>query len=158
MTVQVGRTVQEFTKLLISNGGSMVNMQIDSLGDLGLDYSETDMSAWSDAVHGVLVGKPDFSLDFGGPVDNTATTGPSTVLRALVGVETALSFDAQIGVRHDWVATEQQFGVSAVVASNSGAMITSYKESGGKYKAKLRMIAGSMTAPAWGAVAEVVPA
>ena len=158
MTAQTGRTVQDYTKLLISSGAAMVDMKIDSLGELGLDYPETDMSAWSDAVHGVLVGKPDFTLDFGGPVDNTATTGPSTVLRAKVGVMTASSFDVQIGVRHDWEATEQQFGYSAVIASNSGIMITKYKESGGKYSATMRMIAGSVAAPAWGTAAEVVPA
>jgi hypothetical protein len=158
MTVQTGRTVQDFTSLLISSGGSMRVINIDSLGDLGLDYSEEEMSAFQDAVKGVLVGKPDFSLEFGGPVDNTATTGASTVLRALVGANTALSFDVQIGVRHAWEAGEQQFGLSAVVASNSGVIVTSYKESGGKFKAKLRMTAGSAVLPAWGTAAEVVPA
>jgi hypothetical protein len=159
MTAQVGRTVQDFTVLKISSGAAMVDMKINSLGDLGLDYPETDMFAWSDALHGVLVGKPDFSLEFGGPVDNTATTGPSTILRALAGVMTALSFDVQVGVRHAWESGEQQFGCSAVVASNSGVMVTSYKESGGMYKAKLRMIAGSASAtvPAWGVAAEAVP-
>lgn len=159
MTAQVGRTVQDFTSLLIgAAGGSMQVMKIDSLGDLGLTYEEHDMSAWQDAVKGVLVGKPDFSLDFGGPIDNTATTGTSTLLRAWNGAMTALSFDVQVGVRHAWESGEQQFGVSGVVASNSGCMVTKYGESGGKFSATIRMIAGSATAPAWGTAAEVVPA
>lgn len=158
MTAQTGRTVQDFTKLLLSSGGSMVDMKINSLGELGLDYPETDMSSWSDAVKGYLVGKPDFTLDFGGPVDNTATTGPSTVLRAAVGQMTALSFDVQIGVRHAWESGEPQFGLSAASASNSGVMITKYKESGGMYSATMKLIAGSAVVPAWGSTAEIVPA
>ena len=157
MTAQTGRTVQDFTKLLISSGGSMVDMKINSLGELGLDYPETDMSSWSDAVKGYLVGKPDFTLDFGGPVDNTATTGPSTVLRAAVGQMTALSFDVQVGVRHAWESGEPCFNYSGVVATNSGAMITKYKESGGMYSATLKMIAGS-GAPSWKTTAATVPA
>ena len=158
MTAQTGRTVQDFTKLLLSSGGSMVDMKINSLGELGLDYPETDMSSWSDAVKGYLVGKPDFTLDFGGPVDNTATTGPSTVLRAAVGQMTALSFDVQVGVRHAWESGESQFGLSAASASNSGVMITKYKESGGMYSATMKLIAGSAVVPAWGTAAEIVPA
>jgi len=159
MTAQTGRTVKDFTKLLIgAAGGSMIDMKIDSLGDLGLDYEEVEMSSWSDAIKGVLVGKPDFELEFGGPIDNTASTGPSTLLRSWVGVMTCLSFDVQVGVRHAWESGEQQFGVSGTVASNSGIMITSYKESEGRYTARMRMIAGSVAAPAWGTAAEVVPA
>lgn len=158
MTAQTGRTIPDFTELYLSNGASMVGMKIDSLGDLGMDYEEIDMSAWVDACKGVLIGKPDFSLEFGGPIDNTATTGPSTILRAAAGVNTARSFDVQIGIRHAWESGEPQFGLSAVVASNSGVIITSYKESEGRYSARMRLVAGSAVMPAWGTAAEVVPA
>lgn len=158
MTAQTGRTVKDYTNLLIgAAGGSMYSMKIDSLGDVGLDYEEVEMQAWIDAVKGVLVGKPDFSLEFGGPIDNTATSGPSTLLRAWAGVMTCLSFDVQVGIRHAWEAGEPQFGVTGVSASNSGCMVVSYKESEGKYTAKIRMIAGSAAAPAWGTAAESVP-
>jgi hypothetical protein len=158
MTAQVGRTVPAYTKLLMgAAGGSMLDMKIDELGDLGLDYEEVEMKAWSDAVAGVLMGKPDFSLTFGGPIDNTASTGPSTLLRSWLGANTCLSFDVQVGVRHAWEANEQQFGVTGVSASNSGVCVTSYKESGGKYSATIRMLSGSAAAPAWGTAAEAVP-
>ena len=158
MAAQFGRTVQDFTSLLIgAAGGSMQIIRINSLGDLGLTYEEQDMSAWVDAVKGVLVGKPDFTLDFGGPIDNTATTGTSTLLRAWNGVMTALSFDVQVGIRHAWEAGEPQFGVTGVVASNSGIMVTRYTESGGMFSATIRMLAGSAAAPAWGTAAEAVP-
>ena len=159
MAVQTGRTVSDFSELYLgAAAGSMYGMKIDSLGDLGLDYAKIDMSAWVDAIKGALVGKPDFELEFGGPVDNTATSGPSTLLRAWVGTMTLLSFDVQVGVRHAWTAGEQQFGVSGVVASNSGAHVIEYKESAGRYKAKICMMPGSAAAPAWGTAAEVVPA
>jgi hypothetical protein len=159
MTAQTGRTVQDFTSLLIGSAASdMVVMKINSLGDLGLTYEEQDMSAWQDAVKGVLVGKPDFSLDFGGPIDNTATTGTSTLLRSWVGGGTLLSFDVQVGVRHAWEANEQQMGYTGVIASNSGVIVTKYVESGGMYSATIRMVAGSAAAPAWGTAAETKPA
>ena len=159
MAVQTGRTVPDFTDLKMgAASGYMYSMKIDNLGDLGLTYEEQDMAAWVDAIKGVLVGKPDFSLDFGGPIDNTATSGPSTLLRAWVGSMTCLSFDVQVGVRHAWEAGEQQFGLTGVVASNSGVMVTKYTESGGRYSATIRMIAGSASAPAWGTAAETVPA
>jgi len=158
MAAQTGRTVQDWVNLLISNGASMVSIPIDTLGDIGLDYPETAMTAFVDAIKGVLVGKPDFSLTFGGPVDNTATTGSHVILSAANGVMTARSFDVQIGIQHAWTAGEPQFGISAVVASNSGIMITQYKIAGAKFTAKMSMIAGSALAPAWGTAAEAVPA
>lgn len=159
MAVQTGRTVPAFTKLLLGAAtGSMTDMKINSLGDLGLDYEEVEMSSWSDAVKGVLSGQADFSLDFGGPIDNTASTGPSTLLRTWAAGHNLLSFDVQVGVRHTWEAGEQQFGVTGVVASNSGAIVTKYTESGGMYSATLRMMAGSAAAPAWGTAAETIPA
>lgn len=153
MTANTGRTVQDFTSLLIGDGVAMRVILVDTLGDIGLDYPETDLFAFQDAVHGVLVGKPDFSLDFSGPIDNTATTGTSTVLRALVGVMTPRSFDVQIGVRHAWEAGEPQFGITSSAAN--GCIVTKYKEQGAKYSATIRMYAGS-AAPAWGTAAETV--
>jgi hypothetical protein len=68
-----------------------------------------------------------------------------------------LSFDVQVGVRHAWEANEQQFGLSATVATNLGAHVTRYKESGGFYSAAIRLFPGT-AAPAWGTAAEVKPA
>ena len=152
MAQQSGRTVQDYTNFYIGgNGASMRQVLIDTLGDVGLDYPEEEMSAFQDAVKGVLVGKPDFTLTFGGPFDDTATTGTHVILSALVGVMTPLSFDVQIGIRHAWEAGEPQFGITATAAN--GAILTSYKVSGAKYAATMRMYPGS-AAPAWGIAAE----
>lgn len=158
MAVQTGRTVDAFTKLYLgAAGGSMYDMKINTLGDLGLDYEDVEMFSWSDAVKGSIAGQADFELTFGGPVDNTATSGPSTLLRTWVTAHTLLSFDVQKGVRHAWEAGEQQFGLTGVAASNSGVFVASYKESGGTYTARLRLTSGSAVAPAWGTAAEAVP-
>lgn len=159
MTAQTGRTVQDFVSLKIGSAASdMQVMLIDSLEDVGLDYPEVEMSAFTDAVKGVLIGKPDFTLEFSGPTDCTASTGTSTLLRTWVAAQTLLSFDVQMGIRHAWEATEPQFGYTAVISSNSGVTVTSYKENGAKYTARIRMIAGSAAAPAWGSAAETKPA
>ena len=159
MGAQTGRTIPAFTDLKLGvAAGTMISMKIDELGELGLDYEEVEVSAWVDAIKGVIVGKPDFQLDFGGPIDNTATTGPSTLLRTWIATpNTLLSFDVQVGVRHAWEANEQQFGYTGVIASNSGAILTKYKESGERYSATIRMMSGSAAAPAWGVAAEAVP-
>jgi len=154
MTAQTGRTVRDFTSLLIGKaGGSMTVIPIDSLGDVGLDYAAEDLAAFTDAIKGVLVGKPDFSLDFSGSFDTTT----HAYLSPVIGVMTAMSFDVQIGIRHAWEATEPQFGVTGTVASNSGVMLTNYKVNGDHYNATIRMISGSAAAPAWGTAAEAVP-
>jgi hypothetical protein len=152
MAQQTGRTVGDFTSFLIGDGTAMRTILIDSLGDVGLDYPEEQMSAFQDAVKGVLVGKPDFSLTFGGPFSDTATTGTHTVLSAMVGVMTPRSFDVQIGIRHAWEAGEPQFGITETAAN--GCIVTAYKVSGGKYSASIRMYPGS-AAPAWGVAAEL---
>ena len=158
MGVQTGRTVQDFEVLLISNGASMVDMKIDTRGDLGIEYPEQEMSSWSDPIGGSLVGKPKpWFLDFGGPVDNTATTGPSTILRAKVGSNVASSFDVQQGVRHAYESGEQQFGMTADISDNFGVIVTKYTESGGRYSARIALTPGSPL-PAWGTAPEAVPA
>lgn len=160
MTVQTGRTLPDFWELYIgAAGGTMYGMKINDLGDLGFDYEKKDMSAWVDGVKGYLVGKPDFELSFGGPIDNTATSGPSTLLRSWIVNQTLLSFDVRLGERHVWEAGEQQFGLSAVVASNSGVHVIEYKDkSTGMYAAKICMFPGSAVVPDWGIAVEVVPA
>jgi len=160
MTVQTGRSVPEFVELKIGSAASdMQSMKINSLGDLGLTFEKIPMSAWGDAIKGYFVGKPDFELEFGGPVDNTATTGPSTLLRAWAAAPyTLLSFDLQLGVRHDWETGEQQFGITGVIATNSGAHLIEYLENMGLYKAKICMFPGSVAAPAFFTTAETKPA
>jgi len=161
MTVQTGRTVPDWAVLKIGSAASdMQDMKIDEIGDIGLDYPEVEMFSHSDAgARGAISGKvPEFVLEFGGPVDNTATTGPSTLLRAWNGQNTLLSFDYQMGMRHAWESGEQQFGYTGVIATNSGLIITSYKENAGRYKSRGRMTTGAAAAPAWGVAAETKPA
>src|SRR5512146_1863751 len=130
MTANPGRTVQDWTALKIGTaGGSMTNIPVDTIGDIGLDYPEEEMTAFTDVIKGVLVGKPSFSVEVGGPLDNTASTGSHVVLSALTPT-TLISFDFQFGIRHAWEAGEPQFGLSANTASNWGACVTKYTVNG----------------------------
>jgi hypothetical protein len=150
-----GRTVGDFVKLLLSDGSQMRSMPFypSSLGDLGLDYPEEDLFAALDVIHGALVGKPSFFLEWDGPFDINAN-GAHVTLNALLGVMTPRSFDVQIGMRHDWESTEPQFGMTAT--ATSGIIVTKYTVKGKDYHARIAMYAGSAVLPAWGAAAEAV--
>jgi hypothetical protein len=159
MATQYGRTVPDYEKLLLgAAGGSMIDMKIASRGELGLDYEAQDRSSLSDGGKGVLTGKPNFVLDFSGPIDNTLSTGPSVLLKTWAANKTLLSMDYQQGIQHAWEAGEPQLGVTGVVASNSGMIVSKYKESGSNYNAQIMVRAGSAVYPDWGTAAETVPA
>lgn len=153
MTANTGRTVSRWTKLLVSDGSQMRSLMIDTLGDVGLEWPEADMTAFLEAVHGVLLEIPNFSLEFGGPLSTDANNNYA-VLSAMAGVMTPRSFDVQFGIRHEWEAGEPQFGMTAT--ATSGIIVPKFFITGnGRYTAKLALLAGS-SAPAWGTAAETV--
>jgi len=151
MTAQYGRTVSRYVNCLISDGSAMRSIKVNAINGVGLTHEEVDLTAFQDAVHGVLQNTPDFTLDISGPFDTTANAGHA-VLNALNGVNTPRSFDIQFGIQHAWESGEPQFGITAT--ATSGLIITSYVVNpDGTFNAKGRMFAGS-TAPAWGTTAE----
>lgn len=154
MAVQTGRTVAKWVAFLLSDESSMRELAVDNIGPVGLDYPEEDLTAFMDAIRGVLLGIPNFSIEIGGPWDTGANQNHA-VLSAAAGKMTPLSVDIQFGIRHDWEAGEPQFGITA--SATAGVLVASYKATpnDGKFTATLAMIAGS-TAPAWGTAAEAV--
>lgn len=154
MATQTGRTVSKWVAFKLGNGTSMNSLVINSINGVGLDYDEVDLTAFSDAIKGVLPGHPGLTIEIGGPLDTTAG-GTHSILSGDAGGVTPRSFDVQIGIRHAWEDGEPQFGISA--SSTSGILVTSYMvdPSGVSYTARLSMMAGSL-APAWGTTAEVV--
>lgn len=161
MAVQTGRTVAKWCKFRIDDsGGTIRDIPIDSINGVGLTFEEVDLTAFQDAIRGVLLGQPDLTITIGGPFDTTAAAAPSTttqaaalsgshtILSAVNGGNTPLGFAFYIGVRHYWEAGEPVFGIAATSAN--GVLVTDYQVMPeGKYSAKLRMVAGS-AAPAWG--------
>ena len=151
MTANTGRTVSRWTSFLFSNG-SMRTLPVDSINGVGLTFPEVELTAFIDAVRGVLPDTPDCKIDITGPFDTTANSAHA-VLSAEVGGVTPRSLDVQIGVRHAWESGEPQFGATA--SATSGFLCTAYNVdvNAGKYSASFRMFPGS-SAPAWGTAAE----
>ena len=58
---------------------------------------------------------------------------------------------------HLTASTTDEGRVTYYAYELKNVMVTSYKEADGMYSAKIRMIAGSAAAPAWGTTAEAVP-
>ena len=149
-----GRTVSRWTAFLFSDGSSMRELPVDSINGVGLTYPEVELTAFMDAIKGALPDTPDCQIDITGPFDSTANSAHA-VLSVANGATTPRSLDVQIGIQHDWIATEPQFGITAT--ATSGFICTSYiaDVNTGKYSAKFRMFPGS-SAPAWGTAAEAV--
>ena len=161
-----GRTVGRFFKFQIDDtGGVLRDIPVMTIGEVGLEHPEIDVSALQDAVIGFLLGIPGFGVDFTGPFDNSvaqaasasgaapALSGSHTVLEGLNGVmSTPLAFGMYIGIRNNWATGDPVFGVTGTAAN--GGIISNYKVNmeAGTYSAKLAILSGSI-APAWGTAA-----
>lgn len=160
MAAQNGRTVKRYTNFIVDDSaGTLRSIPVDSINGVGLDYDEVDLTAFQDAIKGVLLDTPDCTITISGPFDSSvaatspALSGSHTVLSAIVGLNVPLSLDVQIGIKHAWEAGEPQFGITS--SATSGFLCKSYivDPQNAKYSATFRMAAGS-AAPAWGTAAE----
>jgi hypothetical protein len=159
MAAQTGRTVQRWVNFICDDsGGTIRSIPVDSINGIGLNYDEVDLTAFQDAIKGVLPSHANCTITIGGPFDNSAAatsptlSGSHTVLSAICGALTPLTLDIQLGVRHNWEVGEPQFGLSS--SATNGFLCTEYTvDPGGKYSAKFVVAAGS-AAPAWGTAAE----
>lgn len=153
MTASTGRSTSNYTIVYIDDSaGTLRSIAINSIGGVGLEYEEKDVTAWYDAIRGVLLGQPSFSTTISGPVDTTADTGNHPVLSGVVGKNVPLAFDVRLGVRHVWEAGEPVFGITATAAN--GVLVKSYKidPESMTYTAEIVMAAGS-AAPDWATAA-----
>lgn len=160
MTAQTGRTVSRWLQFNISDSGDTLrSIPINSINDVGLDYPYKDLTAFQDALKGALPETPDCVIKISGPFDNSVAaaagtlSGSHTILSGIVGGNTPLSLDVQVGIRHAWEADEPQFGITA--STTSGFLCTKYNVNldDGTYEAEFSMYPGS-SAPAWGTAAE----
>ena len=154
MTAKTGRTTGRYVTVHMDDSGATLRqIAVSSISGLGLTYEETELTAFQDAIKGVLASTPDFSCTISGPFDTTANTGSHTVLSGVVGGNTPLSFDVRLGMRQTWEEGEPQFGVTS--SATNGILVTAYDvdPANGTYTAKIRMASGS-AAPAWGTTAE----
>ncbi len=162
MTAQTGRTVKRWTRFVVDDSaGTLREIPVDSINGVGLDYPEADLTAFQDAVYGVLPDTPDCTITITGPFDNTAAgaaaasgaapvlSGSHTVLSGIAGGVTPLTLGVYFGIRHYWETGEPVFGITS--AAGVGFLCTNYtvNPGDGKYSATFKVYPGS-TAPAWG--------
>lgn len=160
MTAKTGRTVNKHFKFQIDDvNGTLRDVPVSSIGGIGLAYDETDLTAFQDAIKGVLLGHPDFSTTISGPWSTDAAvtasgsgaaaalSGSHTVLEPLNGGNTPLAFGFYFGVQHAWETGEYCFGITGTAAN--GCLISSFTlNDDGTYTATIKMAAGS-AAPDW---------
>lgn len=161
-----GRTVGKYFKMQIEDvGGTLRDLPVRTIGEVGITNDEVDLAALQDAVKGFMSGQGNLDLPFGGPFSNQAAvtasasgeasgahlSGSHTVLQPLNGGNTPRAFGIYIGIQADWATGDPVFG-----ADNS-AIVTDYKVNmeTGMYSAKLRHVAGG-AAPDWGTSAIAV--
>ena len=160
MTAQTGRTTNKWTNFLVHDATfTLRTIPVDSINGIGLTFDEVELTAFMDAVKGVLPAHPDCVITIGGPVDTSAVqtagtlSGSHTVLKGIVGGTTALGLDIRIGMRHAWETGEPSFGYTGSSGAGNGFICTDYQMDGnGKYTAKFRCFPGS-PAPEWNTVA-----
>ena len=149
MTANTGRTVSQWTSFNVDDsGGTLRAIPVNSINGVGLNYEEVDLTAFTDAVKGVLLNTPDCKITISGPFDTTANTGSHTVLSGIVGLMVPLALDVRIGMRHAWEAGEPCFGITGT--TSNGFICSSYipNPDDGTYTATFVMYPGS-AAPAW---------
>ena len=119
MTANTGRTVSHYTKVYIDDsGGTLREIAVNSIGDIGLTYEEKDLTAWMDAIKGVLLDKPSFETTISGPLV-TGTNLTHSTLSGVNGLNTPLAFDVRLGMRQAWEAGEPQFGITARISDTA---------------------------------------
>ena len=160
MAAQTGRTVNKWVGFYIHDtSGTLRAIPINTLSVVGIVYDEQNLTAFQDAVNGVLPNMPDAPIDIGGPFDTiTAQASPTlsgshTVLAGLNGETTPRTIDVEFGIRHAFEEGEPQFGITATAAN--GYICTNYtvNPSDMTYSASFRLYPGSAI-PAWGTTSE----
>ena len=156
MTAQTGRTVSKHILVEVEDAaGTLRAIPCNSVNGCGLDYDEVDLTAFSDAVKGVMMNQPGSTLTLAGPFDSTATTGSHTVLSALAGRNTPIAVNIKFGMRQAWESGEPVWGMAS--SATSGFLVKSYivNPDDMTYTAVLSVYAGS-SAPAWATTAYTV--
>lgn len=160
MAAQTGRTVKRWVTFIVDDSaGTLREIPVDSINGVGLEYPEADVTAFQDALKGVLPDTPECTIEIGGPFDNSVAaavgtlSGSHTVLSGINGAGVPLSLDVRVGMRHAWESGEPQFGITSSATSGFLCMSYNVDMATAKYTAKFAMYPGS-AAPAWGTAAE----
>lgn len=164
MAAQTGRSIDRWVYVIVGDSGNALReINVTSIGDVGMSYEAKDVSAWADAVKNMLSGQPSAPIKISGRFDNAAAvTAPASteahalsgahgILTGIVGDGLPHTLDIRFGVRHAWVTAEPNFGLQRVSATGVGYTCTKYTVNGSDYSAEFEVMGG--TAPAWTAAA-----
>lgn len=149
MAAQTGRTHQKWIQVYLdNNAGTLTDITpyINTVGQFGLTYDVQDVTAWSDAVKNIVIGHPAAPITLGGPLDTVIITH----IAAINGVNTPLTLDIRIGIRHAWESGEPQFGITS--SSTVGYLCHGFTTDGTTWSASFDVFGA--TAPAFGTAAE----
>jgi len=160
-----GRTVKRWVRFVLDDSaGTVREIPINSINGVGLDYAEADVTAFQDALVGVLPDTPDCTITIGGPFDNSAAaaaaasgaaptlSGSHTVLSGIAGGQTPLTLGVYIGIRAYWATGDPVFGITSSATAGFLCLNYSVNPDNASYTATFKMYPGS-TAPAWGTAA-----
>lgn len=151
MTAQTGRTHAKWLTVKLNNSSAAltdISAYVNTVGQFGLTYDTQDVTAFSNAVKNIVLGHPGAPLTFGGPIDTTIITH----FMNINGVESPLSVDLEMGIRHAWEAGEPQFGITK--SSSSGYLCTSFTVDPAANTWSATLDVFGATAPAFGTGAE----
>lgn len=160
MAAQTGRTVTKFCKVQIHDSGATLrDINVKSISGIGVDYADVDLTALNDPATGSLPGIPTVKISITCVYDTSVVqacsvsteapkfSGSHTVLSALNGLMTPLTFAYYVGIRQYWTAGEPVFGGAGT--ATSGFLVRNYQDNGEECTADLILYPGS-TLPAWG--------
>lgn len=162
MPAQTGRTVSRWTRFVVDDsGGTLREIPVDSINNVGLNYPEHEFAAFQDAIKTALPMTPECAIEITGPFDSKAAaaaaasglapvlSGSHTILKGIVGVNTPLALGILFGMRQYYIDTEPAFGLNFTAATN-GFLCTSYivNPTDMTYTARFVVFPGSV-APSW---------
>lgn len=155
-----GRTLNKFVYMVIEDsGGTMRNLVLKSVPEIGLISDDVDVSAVSDAIKRHMAGQSDFNMTFNFPASNAAAvavatsgnapaeSGSITVLQPLSGGLTAKSFGIYFGMQHYWTTGDPVFGGIDTVN------VSDYTLNGDTVSVRISYCANAANALAWGTAA-----
>ncbi len=115
MTANTGRTnAKHIGFFLDASNGTLTDLTAytKSIGTVGLTFEEQDVTAYSDGVKNVTIGRADAPL-------SVTFQWDTVVFAHLIALSrtTPLTLDIRFGIRHAWEAGEPVFGITSSATS-----------------------------------------
>ena len=143
MSANTGRTNAKYIEFYLDNSGGVLTeltAYTKNIGTVGVNYEEQDVTAYSDSVKNVTIGRADAPLSITFQWDTTLFAHLIALNRV-----TPLSLDIRFGIRHDWEPGEPCFGITS--SATSGYLLKDITATDTEITASF--VVFGATAPAW---------